>query len=377
MVVAALAHPPVDRLGDDVARREVGERVVAGRDDALAVERRRGTRPRRASPRVISGCWPGRAGAEEQRGRVELHELEVGDRGARRAGPARRRRRWRPTGWWCCAKTWPMPPVASTTARASTAPTPSCGALAEHVQGDARRPGRRRCAAGRAPARARRAGSAGAARTAATSARCTSAPVASPPACTIRSRWWPPSRVSDSSPAGSRSKAAPERDELAQPGRALGAQHAHGVDVAQPDAGDERVLQVVLGGVLRAERGGDAALRPARGAVVDEHLGDEQDAARAGGVQRGGQPGDAGADDDDVGRRRPAGLRGEQARASPTGAGITATSVGASSDVTAPQAGARQRLGRVAAPCRRPGCRRRRRRPGAVASAPRRRPSAP
>ena len=49
----------------------------------------------------------------------------------------------------------------------------------------------------------------GAAWMAATSARWISAPVASPPACAIRSRWWPPSRVSDSTPSGEWSKLAP------------------------------------------------------------------------------------------------------------------------------------------------------------------------
>ena len=44
---------------------------------------------------------------------------------------------------------------------------------------------------------------------AAMSAREISAPVASPPACAIRSRWWPPSRVSLISPSASRSNSAP------------------------------------------------------------------------------------------------------------------------------------------------------------------------
>ena len=44
---------------------------------------------------------------------------------------------------------------------------------------------------------------------AAMSAREISAPVASPPACAMRSRWWPPSRVSLISPPASRSNSAP------------------------------------------------------------------------------------------------------------------------------------------------------------------------
>ena len=76
-------HPSVDRARDDVARREVGERVHAGHerdavvvaeDRALAAQRLREQRPRHR--RVV------------QRRRVELHELEVG---ARDAGLQRQR----------------------------------------------------------------------------------------------------------------------------------------------------------------------------------------------------------------------------------------------------------------------------------------------
>ncbi|CAB4794489.1 unannotated protein [freshwater metagenome] len=45
--------------------------------------------------------------------------------------------------------------------------------------------------------------------TAASNARETSAPVASPPACKIRFRKWPPSRVRAISPDSERSKTAP------------------------------------------------------------------------------------------------------------------------------------------------------------------------
>ena len=50
-----------------------------------------------------------------------------------------------------------------------------------------------------------------------------------------------------------------ERDQLAQARRALGAQHPHGVDVAQPDAGDERVAAGAPRGCRRAR-----ARRPPR-----------------------------------------------------------------------------------------------------------------
>ena len=69
------------------------------------------------------------------------------------------------------------------------------------------------------------------------SARCTSAPVASPPAWMIRLRWWPPSRVSDRPPSASRSKRGAELDQLPDPVRALRDQHPDRGLVAQPDAG--------------------------------------------------------------------------------------------------------------------------------------------
>ncbi len=105
-------------------------------------------------------------------------------------------------------KTWPRPPEARTTARQCTAPTPS------------RWPSPRTCSVRPATppsaARSRSTASAcwttsisGARSTAAISARWISAPVASPPAWAMRSRWWPPSRVSDSSPSGWRSNCVP------------------------------------------------------------------------------------------------------------------------------------------------------------------------
>ena len=94
MVGAGLAHALVDRTRDDVARREVGERVDTGHErDAVAVaehgtlaaQRLREERPRHR--RVV------------QRGRVELDELEIGARDARRAARARCRRRSTASGW--------------------------------------------------------------------------------------------------------------------------------------------------------------------------------------------------------------------------------------------------------------------------------------
>ena len=83
VVEAAVDEPAADRPGHDVARREVGERVLVGherdavlvaQDRALAAQRLGEQRPRHR--RVV------------QRGRVELHELDVGDRDT---GPQRHR----------------------------------------------------------------------------------------------------------------------------------------------------------------------------------------------------------------------------------------------------------------------------------------------
>ncbi len=102
-------------------------------------------------------------------------------------------------------------------------------------------------------------------------------------------------------------------DQAAYGVRALGDQGPYGLLVAQARARDERVVQVLFGGVPVAEGGGNAALRPARGAVVEAGLGDD-DRAQAGGgaAQGGGEAGDAGADDHDVGLDGPAGGGGLQ-----------------------------------------------------------------
>ncbi len=83
-------------------------------------------------------------------------------------------------------------------------------------------------------------------------ARLISAPVASPPACRMRSRWWPPSRVSDSPPRVAAVELGPERDEVPDGVGALAHERLDGVDVAEPDAGDEGVVDVLGRAVLRA-----------------------------------------------------------------------------------------------------------------------------
>ena len=86
--------PPVAVLADDRARHLVARRQLLGEPLARAVEevgalaahRFRDQEPRRARDR-------------ERRG-MELHELHVEQRGARRAGPWPRRRRSPRAGWW-------------------------------------------------------------------------------------------------------------------------------------------------------------------------------------------------------------------------------------------------------------------------------------
>ncbi len=113
--------------------------------------------------------------------------------------------------------------------------------LADHVQGEARRL-RRSAPRSRSTARACWMTSiSGARSTAAMSARWISAPVASPPACAIRSRWWPPSRVSESSPSGLWSKLVPRAISSRTASGPSCDEDPHGLEVAGARAGDERV----------------------------------------------------------------------------------------------------------------------------------------
>ena len=165
----------------------------------------------------------------------------------------------------------------------------------------------------------------GARSTAAMRARWISAPVASPPAWAIRSRWWPPSRVSDSSPSGWWSNWVPSAISSRTASGPSVTSDAYGLDVARARAGHEGVALVLLGGVAGPERGRDAALRPLGGAGGEHVLGDDEQVQRGvGGVdaQRGGEPGDAGADDHDVGAGGPAGRRVRAGGRGPAGGAV-------------------------------------------------------
>ena len=124
-------------------------------------------------------------------------------------------------------------------------------------------------------------------------------------------------------------------DQLGDLARALADQHPDGGLVAEPGAGHQGVLDVLLDGVALALDRRDAALGPRRGAGRDDVLGDHEHGAEAAALQRRGEPGDAGADDDDVDLLGPArrlrgqpagedgqpGERGQRSRGSPPGAG--------------------------------------------------------
>jgi hypothetical protein len=107
----------------------------------------------------------------------------------------------------------------------------------------------------------------------------------------------------------------PARDELADPRRPLGDEHLDGSPVAEPAPGDEGVLEVGGRRVGRVERCRDPALGPdgrPRGELALRHEEHPRDAAAE--LERGGEPGDARADDDDVRLGDPPGLRGGERR---------------------------------------------------------------
>ena len=187
---------------------------VVAQDRALAAQRLREQRARHR--RVV------------QRGGVELHELEVGDRdagpqrhrdavagGERRVGGDREALPGAAGRDHACARraTVRGTPSASTRDDADGAPV-----LDEEVGGE--------------PALADL--GAGLPATAATSARSISAPVASPPACTTRATEWPPSRAERELAAPSTwSKCAPSAMSSRTRVGALAREHPHRVGVAE------------------------------------------------------------------------------------------------------------------------------------------------
>ena len=70
--------------------------------------------------------------------------------------------------------------------------------------------------------------------------------------------------------------------------------------VAQPRSGGDRVRYVPRLGIVMLGHGGDAALRPRRGAAARIDLGEYRHLALVREQQRGGEPGGAAADHEDV-----------------------------------------------------------------------------
>ena len=200
-------------------------------------------------------------------------------------------------------KSWPAPPVASTTwsARTSTGPCRAARRQGQHARAAAALDQQ---VERRTTPRARRWPSG---TVAATSARSTSAPVAAPPACTTRAGSGRPRGPAPAAPVASRSNSTPSAISSCDAARALVDEDAHRLLVAQAGAGRQRVGEVQVGRVLvGAEHRGDAALGPARGGLRQRALGQHAERQRrrrpagTGQPHRGRQAGDATPEDQDV-----------------------------------------------------------------------------
>ena len=92
----------------------------------------------------------------------------------------------------------------------------------------------------------------------------------------------------------------PERDQVAHAVRSLAHDDLDDVAVAEAVAGDERVVDVGLEGVVGAPDRGDAALGVLARALGQPVLGDQHDAARLGAAERAREAGDSAAQDEKV-----------------------------------------------------------------------------
>ena len=204
------------------------------------------------------------------------------------------------------ANSWPAPPVATSTWRARTSRRVAVGVAGDHAGAAAALDEQveRRTSARSSAAAVRR--------TAATSARSTSTPGR-------RAAGVDDAGVRVAALAGQQQLArgvavedGAEGDQLVDPGRALVDQHPHGVGVAQPGAGGQRVGQVQVGRVgVAAQHRGHAALGPPGGRLVQLALGQHADpqAVDVGGPHRGRQAGDADPEDQQVEDSRPSSAR--------------------------------------------------------------------
>ena len=225
--------------------------------------------------------------AADDRGRVELHELEVGERRAGGVRQQQARRRRRPAGSSCAttarrrrrsrarprrSRSRGRRRAARPTQRPPSTSSSIDAAALEHVDPpDPRR--RPRSAGGRAAARSPR------------RRRARSA-----------AREWPPSSPSARRPFRSASKRTPSRSRSVDRAGRLLAQDARRRLAHRAAAGRDRVAQVELGAVVGRQRGRQPALRPVARGLGQRRGRDQRDArALAGGAQRRVQPGGAGA----------------------------------------------------------------------------------
>ena len=283
----ALGAPTPDRARDDVARRQfrpgdVRHKALAGLVDENGAFAAHGFADERHRPRRAV-----------ERGRVELHEFEIGEFGA---GARGEREALAETAVWVGA--------------VLVKPADAAGGDDDFVRRQRERPLPARRREGRAPLRLRRRACAPQILRARVWRACggrrrrARASVRAP--CRRRRRGrcagarCAASSPSAKPPAPTRSNATPRR---ASSSIACGAARVKRFDDprrAEPVARGERVGRVQRRAVVGAERCGEAALRPqSRAFGAQRRLGDEDDRARRE-AKRRHQAGDPGADDRDA-----------------------------------------------------------------------------
>ncbi len=319
-VVAALGpHLPEDGLGHHVPGSQLGQFVLAHHEPlAVAVHQvGTGTPQRLGDQRLLVSLrarhrrLPATQRRDMQGGRMELHELEIGDPGS----GAQRERHTVPCGHRRVgggAVDLAHPAGGQHHGPGQHRADAVLRALAQHVQRHATRPPRAvdqqvehervlhqpdpRVAAHRLVQRPLHLGTGRV-------APGVHDPVGVVPALATQHERAVRVPVEDRSPA----------HQLPYPRGALVHQYLDGGRVAQPHAGHQGVLGVRCRGVQRVQDRGDAALRPSGRAVVDVDLGDHGDVQpRLAQVQRAGQSGHPRAHHHHVGGLRPAGIGGEQ-----------------------------------------------------------------
>ena len=220
-----------------------------------------------------------------KRGRVELHELDVGHGHPGPQAPWRCRRRWPRAGWWSRRRAGPAPPVASSTcgrANLGRAPDWSSAVTPTH-----RPPSSIRSRANVFSC------SAAAVRWHGGDQRPLDLDAGGRTAGVHDARQAVPALASQlqARPCSSTVEHGAQRDQLVDPARTFVDQHPDRVGVAQPGARGQRVGQVQVGrvGVLVQHRG-HAALRPAGRGLVELALGEHTRHACRGGRPRRAPP---------------------------------------------------------------------------------------